>query len=327
MSQQADYAKAAKVSRDDIPVINVSARHDPAGRAEIAAHLYQAAANTGFFYLAGHGISTELQAGAFAASKAFFNLDAADKASITVNQDQRGWMAAGQTNLEGAKTHDQKEVFFWGYDVGDDDEDVQNGVPLVVPNLWPTEKASFLKPAIMPYYTEVLALGRDILSLLAVGMGHDEAIFTDAYRKPLGRGQLVYYPEMNSDDFSAERFGAAAHSDFGVLTILMQDQLGGLQIASKEGGWIEAPPIPNTFVCNIGDLLEMWTGGKLKSTLHRVINRAAEARYSIPIFCDPASKTVIDPSLFGGAPSKTPITAGEYIISKNKRNFAHYQKK
>ena len=87
---------------------------------------------------------------------------------------------------------------------------------------------------------------------------------------------MVYYPAMDQKDHEAERFGAAAHSDFGVLTILMQDDLGGLQIRSADGDWIEAPPIPDTFVCNIGDLLEMWTNSRLTSTLHRVINKSPE---------------------------------------------------
>ncbi len=329
-----DYAKAGQVDLSAIPIINLEGYDTPDGKAKIAKALYEAATNTGFFYLSGHGIAPAVQAQALQASKRFFALDHATKSSISVNHHQRGWMAAGMTNLEGAKTHDNKEVFFWGYDVDADDPDVTAGMPMVAPNQWPKEAvqvaqvtpdASFLKRDLMPYYLAVLDLSRKVLSALALGLGRSPDTFTKAYEKPLGRGQLVYYPEMTEGDFTAERFGAAAHSDFGVLTILMQDQLGGLQIAAKDGSWIEAPPIPNTFVCNIGDLLEIWTGGVLKSTVHRVINRANEARYSIPIFCDPASDTAIDPSLFGVESAAPIITAGEYIAGKNKRNFSQYK--
>lgn len=320
-----DYTHAKEVDQASIPVIDLSAIETADGKADIARQLFDAATTNGFFYLSGHGIDPALQDAAFAASRRFFSLRADDKATITVDQNQRGWMAAGMTNLEGAKTHDQKEVFFWGFDVAQDDPDVMAGLPLVVPNQWPYDAAPFLKPQVMGYYNQVLELGRNVLSALAMGLGQDEDFFQKAYEKPLGRGQLVYYPEMSDEDFNAERFGAAAHTDFGVLTILMQDQLGGLQIKAKDGSWIEAPPIPNCFVCNIGDLLEMWTGGKLKSTLHRVINRAQEPRFSIPVFCDPASNTPIDPVQFGGAPLETPITAGEYIVQKNKRNFSQYK--
>jgi isopenicillin N synthase-like dioxygenase len=125
-----------------------------------------------------------------------------------------------------------------------------------------------------------------------------------------------------------ERFGAAAHSDFGALTLLMQDSLGGLQVQNKQGRWIEAPPIEGTFVCNIGDLLERWTNKRLVSTKHRVINRSQKSRFSIPVFYDPTSQAVIDPCDLGIAIEDAlfePITAGDYIQSKNKRNFVHYE--
>ncbi|MDB3999285.1 hypothetical protein N9448_06675 [Litorivicinus sp.] len=92
------------------------------------------------------------------------------------------------------------------------------------------------------------------MKYLAIGLHVDPIIFKDAYQKPLGHGQLVYYPPISEEDIAAERFGASAHTDFGVLTILQQDHLGGLQIMNRSGEWIEAPPIEGTFVCNIGDL-------------------------------------------------------------------------
>lgn len=330
MTESADYAKAASVDIAAIPVIDLNHRHDPEGKLAIGQTLFKAAKEVGFFYLKGHGISPEIQASAFVASRKFFALADDDKASVAVDQNQRGWMPAGLTNLEGAKTHDQKEVFFWGYELNPDDPDLKAKMPMLAMNRWPHERAAFLKPALMPYYQAVLDLSRDVLSALALGMGMPEDTFATAYQKPLGRGQLVYYPAMDEEDYSAQRFGAAAHTDFGVLTILMQDALGGLQIATQDGGWIEAPPIADSFVCNIGDLLEMWTGGILKSTLHRVINRSAQARYSIPIFCDPSSDTIIDPKLFESldgqvASPESPITAGKYIMQKNKKNFAHYR--
>ena len=325
------YAKAQAVDAALTPVIDLSGRDDSKTRARLAKELVATAENSGFFYVSQHGIAKELCTAAFEASRRFFALDAEVKSKITVDQHQRGWMAQGLTNLEGSATHDAKEVFFWGYDIAPDDEDLKAGAPLVALNQWPAEDAPFLKENILPYYHAVLDLGRDILSLLAEGLGQSPDFFAEAYEKPLGRGQLVYYPAMDGDDHKAERFGAAAHSDFGVLTILMQDDLGGLQIKSADGGWIEAPPIPDTFVCNIGDLLEMWTNNRLTSTLHRVINTSPKSRFSIPVFCDPASMTVINPKDFdpkadGGTPRGEITTAGAYISSKNRKNFAHYKK-
>jgi len=262
------------------------------------------------------------------ASRRFFELSEVTKARIEVNQFQRGWMRQGLTHLEGSATHDAKEVFFWGRDVDADEMQETEALPLVHPNQWPGQDAPFLRTEIVPYYTRVMALGLRILEHLAIGLDVDPAIFKRAYEKPLGRGQLVYYPPICEADIKAKRFGAAPHTDFGVLTILQQDHLGGLQIMNRSGEWIEAPPIEGTFVCNIGDLLERWTNGKLVSTKHRVLNRSGQSRYSIPIFCDPASDTIIDPRDFDASADvelRPPIAAGAYIMGKNRANFSHYR--
>ena len=322
-----EYAKAGLINFEDIPVIDLGNIDTEHGREQIAKKLVHTAKTIGFFYISNHGISADICNKAFAASRRFFALSANQKASVEVDQHQRGWMAQGMANLEGSKTYDAKEVFFWGLDVTDDDPDVVAGLPMVYPNQWPDEVAPYLRHDILPYYEAVLELSRKILAALAIGLGQSADIFQSAYRKPLGRGQLVYYPTLNKDDIDAERFGAASHSDFGVLTILMQDHLGGLQVQRRDGGWIEAAPIQGTLVCNIGDLLERWTNGVLISTKHRVLNRSNQSRFSIPVFCDPASDAIIDPRDFDPAADiKTypPISAGDYIMGRNKLNFAQY---
>ena len=326
-SSTPDYARAKTVGREDIPVIDLAGIGTRQGRDAAAASLVAAASEIGFFYVSGHGVSARLCADAMAASRSFFELPEAAKAGITVDRHQRGWMAQGLANLEGSATHDAKEVFFWGRDVHAEDEQVRAGLPLVHPNQWPDEAAPFLRAGILPYYKAVMALGLRILECLAIGLDADPSIFTRAYDRPLGRGQLVYYPAIGEADIRAERFGAAAHTDFGVLTILQQDNLGGLQVLKRSGDWIEAMPIEGTFVCNIGDLLERWTNGRLVSTRHRVLNRSGRSRYSIPIFCDPASDAVVDPRDFddqADIETLPPIQAGAYIMGKNRRNFSHY---
>ena len=321
------YAAAKTVTADQIPVIDLSGADSADGRDAIGSELVRSASDIGFFYVTGHSVSAELCDGAMTASRNFFALDETAKASIAVNQHQRGWMAQGLANLEGSTTHDAKEVFFWGREVAEDDPDVQSGQPLVHPNQWPDGAAPSLRAGILPYYQAVMALGAVILDCLARGLGVDPQIIHRAYEKPLGRGQLVYYPAIDSADIAAERFGAAPHTDFGVLTILQQDSVGGLQVLNRDGTWIEAMPIAGTFVCNIGDLLERWTNGRLASTRHRVLNRSGRSRFSIPIFCDPTSEAVIDPRDFDSRAdieAVPPVAAGTYIMGKNRRNFSHY---
>ena len=323
---KSDFASAKSTSFDKIPVIDISEIHSESSFKKIANELVHTARSVGFFYIKGHGISSELTSQAFYASKRFFELPLDAKSSIEVDINQRGWMGQGMAQLEGSKTHDAKEVFFWGWDVDADDQDVISGVPMVFPNQWPDQVAPFLKSNILPYYNAVIDLSRTVLSALAYGLGKPKDFFELAYAKPLGRGQLVYYPPMKFNDLNEQRFGASPHTDFGVLTILLQDMQGGLQVLNKDDEWIEAPPIENSFVCNIGDLLERWTNGYLVSTKHRVINRNEGARYSIPIFCDPSSQTIINPSDFSQNPNKfEKITAGEHILNRNRRNFKQYK--
>ena len=327
MSDTPAYAAARTVDFSEIPVIDLSKMNTKVGEARIAETLVKTTSEIGFFYVSGHGIPTSLSEKAMAASRSFFALDEAAKSDITIDSHQRGWMAQGLANLEGAATHDAKEVFFWGREVAPDDADVLAGLPLVHPNQWPDRTAPFLREGILPYYDAVMALGQRILTCLARGLGADPDIFMRSYDRPLGRGQLVYYPALGEADVAAQRFGAAEHSDFGVLTILKQDNLGGLQVRNRSDEWIEAMPIDNTFVCNIGDLLERWTNGLLVSTPHRVLNRSGKSRFSIPIFCDPSSDAVVDPRDFDPNADINilpPIAAGAYIASKNRRNFSHY---
>lgn len=310
-----DYARARSVDFSEIPVIDIGGAVGGAERPATVEALVHAAEHVGFFYVAGHGIDPMLRQTAFDASARFFDLPAQDKAQIEVDQHQRGWMAQGNSRLEGSKTYDAKEVFFWGWE----DEKAQGA--MVAPNQWPTT-APWLKTDLMPFYDAVMDLGRALLRALAKGLGADADALMQHYVAPLARGQLVYYPAITETDQAAERFSAAPHSDFGVLTLLAQDDRGGLQVRNRAGSWIEAPPIPDTFVCNIGDLLEMWTGGRLVSTKHRVLNASGLSRYSIPVFCDPASDTLIDPRFFDA--TGPAITAGDYIAGKNRKNFTHY---
>ena len=323
-----DFAAAMVSTPDEIPVIDISGAIAGDGVAGVATALHRAAVEHGFFYVSGHGIDPVQIEAAFSVARRFFALPAEAKQSVAVNIDQRGWMAQGMSHLAGAKTHDLKEVFFWGAELPPDDPDILAGKPLCAQNQWPDAVFPDLRADLTPYYRAVCSVGATVMSALAVGLGLPDDQFRAAYAKPLARGQLVYYPQSTARDEAEERFGVAPHTDFGVLTLLLQDDSGGLQVLVPSGDWIEAPPIPGTLVCNIGDLLARWTNNRLKSTVHRVINRSGAARYSIPVFYDPHTDTAIDPVDLGvpsDASKFAPVRAGEHIMRRNTNSFAQYK--
>lgn len=311
-----DYAAAQETSASDIPIIDIAPLMQGGGIAPVSDAIHEAATRVGFFYIAGHGIAPELMAQAFAVVRDFFDQPETVKASAAVDTDQRGWMATGMATMQGAKTHDLKEVFFWGN-------------PEVPPaNRWPTDYPR-LQAELLPYYEAVCGIGDAVLRAVAHGFKVSEDSFASAYRKPMARGQLVYYPPSTPGDEAEQRFGVAPHTDFGVLTFLLQDDNGGLQVRRRDGTWIEAPPVPNTLVCNIGDLLQRWTNDRFVSTVHRVINRSGRKRHSIPVFYDPGPDTVIDPRALGVPDAEAkhdPITTADYIAQRNRATFTQYRK-
>lgn len=323
-----DFAQAQSIDQNAIPVIDISPALDGSDLATVARQIHAAAINTGFFYISGHGIPPSLMDQAFDVARAFFDQPPGVKETVAVNTSQRGWMATGMSQLQGAKTHDLKEVFFWGREVAPDDPQLRAARPLVAQNQWPDAAFPRLRRDLTPYYDAICQIAGKVLSAIAVSLDQPPDFFAPHYQTPLARGQLVYYPPSTAADESAQRFGVAPHTDFGMLTFLLQDTSGGLQVRTRSGAWIEAPPIPGTLVCNIGDLLQRWSNDRFASTLHRVINRSGTARYSIPIFFDPDTDTLIDPCDLGISQADSrhsPVRAGEHIAGRNAKSFAQFK--
>jgi len=325
---ETDFAAARPADTAMIPVIDVSRAITGDDIPGVAAKINAAATDHGFFYISAHGIDQKLLDQAFQVSKDFFALPKEVKATVAVDTHQRGWMAQGMSHLPGAATHDLKEVFFWGTETAADHPDVLAGKPLVAVNRWPSDTFPRLATELRPYYAAVCNVARKVMAAVAVSLDQPAGFFEAAYQTPLARGQLVYYPPSSDVDEAEQRFGVAPHTDFGVLTLLLQDNSGGLQVQSKTGDWIEAPPIPGTLVCNIGDLLARWSNNRFASTRHRVVNRSPNARYAIPVFFDPHTDTIIDPVDLGVSQEDSayaPVRAGEHIASRNRQSFSQYK--
>jgi isopenicillin N synthase-like dioxygenase len=135
-------------------------------------------------------------------------------------------------------------------------------------------------------------LSHHLLSGFALALGQDPAFFTTYYQKPLTQLRLLHYPYVDSGNIEDQR-GVEAHTDTGAFTILMQDETGGLEVMSRDGTWVDALPVEDTFIINVGDMMQWWTTGRYISTSHRVTNRSRHSRYSVPFFVNPDRSAVI----------------------------------
>lgn len=309
-----------------LPVIDFAAVRagDPQGTRAAAGRIRAACIETGFFYIRNHGIPQDVIARAVAVSQRFFRLPVEEKKRVAVNRTHRGFNALGDALMYGASKPDYKEFFSVGLELPEDDPDVVAGQALRGPNNWP-EFMPELRPALYDFYEALGRCGEDLLRAVAVSLDVDEDFFRGKYTKPLQRTQVVYYPP-HPQSVDEDLFGVAPHTDFGCITLLWQDDNGGLEVRHRNGQWIQAAPMDGTFVVNVGDLLGRWTNDRFASTLHRVINRSGRERFSIATFYDPSYTAVVDPRDLGTSDGECryqPVAAGEHIVGRINASFGY----
>ncbi len=321
------YAGAADLGREAIPVIGIAAARGDATDAAIAGvgqALLAASQQIGFFYIAGHGVpQAKIQAAAAAAHR-FFARPLAEKQRVAVNRLHRGFLRQGGAVMRDDVKPDLKESFNWAFEVPEGSPLQRPDRPLIGPNLWPDDLPE-LRAALYGYYQEVVACGRDLMRAFALALDLPRDFFADRFDCPLARGSAIYYPPQ-PPGLGQAQFGVGPHTDYGCLTLLWQDDSGGLQVQGRGGAWVLAHPIPGTFVCNVGDLLARWSNDRFVSTPHRVVNTSGHARFSLPVFFDPNPETVIDPAdlLPAGAPTHyPPVTAGAHVTARFDAAFSY----
>jgi isopenicillin N synthase-like dioxygenase len=317
--KESKMQQTVRVARtDEVPVIDLGPLNSGGDLTPLARQFRQACETIGFFYVANHGIPTPIFDGVFAATKRYFDLPEAQRLTHRMDERfRRGFMPQG-INQHPGYAPDLKESYEIGIDLPLTDPDVIAGLPLYGPNRWPAE-CPWLRQAAEAYFAETIELGKRLLRVFAVSLKMPPDYFLQFCTKPMVQMRLFHYPpQLPVTDEKA--FGVAPHSDYGMITLLSQDPIGGLELQKRDGEWIGAPFIPGTLVINIGDLFQRWTNDIYRSNLHRVVNRTGRERYSIPTFfnldyytpvsCLPTCQSPDNP------PRYQPIRSGDYLLSR-----------
>ncbi|KAI0168985.1 Clavaminate synthase-like protein [Hypoxylon sp. FL1284] len=327
-----------------IPTIDISpylADPSSAAAAGVVEEVRRACAVSGFFQIVNHGVPRALRDAVLAAAERFFALPLDEKKKLRHPVlKNRGYEIMGSQVLQDGTLPDLKEGFFVGEHIPDDDARSKAHPYLLGPNLYPPglPDADLRDPA-EAYYGAVFALSCRVLEILARGLPYGDDVFgpfiTD---DPVCVIRLLHYPPQDEDEVAKEdkreQLGAGAHTDFGAITLLLQDASGGLEVLDQQspgggngGRWVPVPADPDAYVVNVGDMLSMWTRGAYRSTVHRVVNRSGRHRYSVPFFFDGGPDVRLAP-LDGGAPlDGAPIlTAEEHMLERYGTTYGRAEK-
>lgn len=294
----------------------------------VASRFGSVARACGIFHLVGHGVPRTAIDAHFELARAFFALDDAEKRAIDVRRSNcfRGYEPFGSQTIAAETPGDGKEGFIMGPDLAPDHPHVLAKYPNTGTNLWPARPAGF-EAQMRAWVAHMNELARRLARVLARSLDLDAAYFDRALAEPLTYSQLFHYPPQPADAARA-RLGAGAHVDWGMLTILLQDDVGGLEVLGDDGRWRAAPPVPDAFVVILGEMIPRLTDGRYRSATHRVAaNRSGRSRYSMPTFVDPDYDYRVEcvptcrPAT--GRPRFAPCTVSEHMIAMARERRGH----
>ena len=320
--------KANHVPDSALPIIDIGglSSRSLTDRQAVAERLRTACLDNGFFYIINHGVPERLIESLFEQRRRFFDLPAAAKSAVdkSLSFCQRGFEPMRAQTLEAGAPPDLKESFYIGPELSLDDPRVVARRFNHGPNLWPAGLPDF-RPVTEAYFATMLALSQTLMKGLALALHLEEDYFAAYCTNPHATLRLLHYPPQPADAAPGEK-GAGAHSDFGGVTILLQDDLGGLQVQGKTvGEWIHATPIPGSFVVNLGDMIARWTNDRFRSTVHRVVNASGRERYSVPFFysgnCDQEVRCLPSCLARGETPKYSPTTVEGHLREMYRRTY------
>jgi isopenicillin N synthase-like dioxygenase len=314
---------------DGLPIIDLQGGARALGR-----QLDRACREQGFFYVTGHGVEPALTAALVQDARTFFSWPVEQKLQIAMARGGRAWR--GYFPVGGELTSgrpDRKEGLYFGTELGPADVRVRAGLPLHGANLFP-DLPGFRERA-LTYMDAVTAVGQELLSGIAAGLSLPHEHFRTRYTgDPTVLFRIFNYPPGGG----AEELGVGEHTDYGFLTLLWQDETGGLEVFDRDR-WRTVSPVPGSLVCNVGDMLERLTAGRYVSALHRACNRSRQERISMPLFLDPGFDAVLEPLRLPADSLPTPNvlrardrwdgldlttlqgTYGDYLVAKVSKVF------
>ncbi len=313
-----------------IPVIDISSlvRVDinEGKKMKSALEIKNACRNVGFFYVKNHGISKDHIETVFSEIKRFFDLPIEEKMKIHIGKSNifRGYTPIGKELTNDKR--DWHESVDFGLDLSSDHPEVLAGKPLQGPNPWPENLPDFRK-ILTKHWDLMLNLGSRITEGLALSLKLEQNYFQQFTSKSQSSMRILHYPPYQIHE-PAKNIGdgIGAHIDYGFLTILAQDAIGGLEVRNAANEWIPAPHIPGTFIINIGHMTQRWTNDFYKATLHRVRSKQNKSRYSFPFFFEPNFDTVVAPleslCTTENPPGYEPFHFGTYLTEKFTRSYA-----
>jgi isopenicillin N synthase-like dioxygenase len=312
-----------------LPVIDISSLYTRSreARRRVAEEIGAASRDSGFFYITGHRIPRELRDLLLKATIAFFERPIEEKMAYYIGKSSNhsGYVPQGEEVFYGQKP-DRKEAFDISPDVPADDPEVLSGkTPFMGPVMWP-DHGEF-REAASTYYKEVSALARELFKAFALALDLPETFFEDKLTRPASQLRLIHYPYDPAAP--ADEPGIGAHTDYECFTILLPTA-PGLEVMNGLGEWIDAPPMEDAFVINIGDMLEIFTNGTFTATSHRV-RKVKEERYSFPYFASCDYHTVVQPLpqfVTADRPAKfAPLVSGDHLLAQTAQTFTYMKKR
>ena len=314
-----NHIRIEQFGKVQIPVVDLSPvlKGDAEATRTLAKSVASVCRDFGFLYVENHGIDSEFLDKAQHIIEKFFQLSDEEKLQIHISKSayHRGYFPNGEENALGSPVKDIKEAFDMALELSPDDPCVVAGKPFHGPNAWPDALPEF-KTIMLELYEKWRLMCSRISKVFALALELPEDYFVDKTNKPMAQMRAAFYPNQRPTEVK-DAVGCGAHTDYGIVSAIWQIDVPGLQIETLAGEWIDAPRIPGTFVCPLGDMIEHWTNGFWKATNHRVINISGEARHSAAFFFDPNYDCIIAP-LSQFVSDKTPaayepITMGEHV--------------